>query len=284
MTECTTPVGRIVWGHPGRARQKTHIDGAQKGQPVLRDGQPVQQWSFGVAFAKADFEQHIWPVMAAEIATGYPNGVPPRFSYKYVDGDGTDNKGVPFANREGYAGCYVLAITTEAFAPPIYKFNPQTGKYDQLTEDQIKTGDHVRVGLNFKVNVATGTLTPSIYVNPVAVEFVAFGAEIHNGPDAATLFGGVAPQVPPGASTTPVTSSGVGMPGMGQAPVAQGGMPAPAPVAPMQHPSPVQPAHDFVNQAGQQPAQPQAPAPQPMPPQPAAPAPGAMPGTMPPRT
>lgn len=291
MTECTTPVGRIVWGHPGRARQKTHMDGAQKGQPVLRDGQPVQQWSFGVAFDKAAFQAEIWPAMSAEIHSGYPNGVPPRFSYKYVDGDGIDNNGQPFSNREGYAGCFVLAISTEAFAPPIYRLNPQTGGYDQLTEDQIKTGDYVRVGLNFKVNVATGTLTPSIYVNPVAVELVGYGEAIHTGPDAATLFGGAAPQLPPGASATPVASSSTGMPGMGQPPApqpAQGGMPAPQPVA---QPAPVQqppaPAHDFVDNAGnQQPApmqQPPAPA-QGMPAQqPAPPAPGGMPGSMPPR-
>lgn len=257
-TELTTPVGRIVWGNPMKPQPKTHQDGAMKGQPVIKDGQPVQQWAFGVAFDKATFMRDIWPAIAAEIATGYPNGTPGRFAYKFKDGDTNDGNGIPYSNREGYAGCFVLTISTEYQAPGLFKYNGAT--YDQLPPEAIKTGDFVSVGLNLKVYVATGTNTPSIYVNPTAIEFVAYGTEIKSAAaaDPNAVFGGQARQLPPGASLTPIGAppgapgmpgataqpAPGGMPGMPAAP-APGGMPmsAPAPMAPPPPPpAPVAPA------------------------------------------
>lgn len=110
--------GRIVWGHPAKSKPKTQKNPQTGGnEVVIKDGQPVQQWSFGVAFPKDHFQSVIWPAMAQEAATGYPNGVPRNFSWKYVDGDSVDNRGQPYSLREGYAGCIVLAISTEAYAP-----------------------------------------------------------------------------------------------------------------------------------------------------------------------
>jgi hypothetical protein len=207
--DCTTPVGRIVAGHPTKPQPKKHQDGPLKGKPMIGDdGQVVMEVFFAVAFSKQDFATHIWPTMAAEIATGYPSGVPQRFSYKYVDGDTVDSKGKPYAEREGYAGCHVLTITQRingSFGvPPIFQLNPATNQYDQLSGDAIKCGDWVSVGINMKVNVATGTFTPSIYINPKAVELVAYGQQIvsRNAPDANELFGGRAHTLPPGASAT----------------------------------------------------------------------------------
>jgi hypothetical protein len=180
----------------------------------MKDGQPVQQWAFGVAFPKNEFAP-IWAAMSQEAATGYPQGTPPKFAWKYQDGDGIDSNGQPFNKREGYAGCFILTITTEAFAPPIYKF--QNGAYVQLNADQIKTGDYVAVALNIKVNVPTDrTHTPGLYINPEAIDHVGYGQEIHNGPDPMALFGGQQRQLPPGASATPIASNGgVAMPGTG---------------------------------------------------------------------
>jgi hypothetical protein len=240
-TDCTSPVGRIVWGSPTKMRQKTHRTGPQKGQPQLDSkGAVIQEISFGVAYQKADFLEKIWPFMSAEIATGYPNGVPGRFAYKYVDADTVDDKGVPYANREGYAGCYVLVYTqriNETFGlPPIFKFNQQAGRYDQLDVNAIKCGDYVAIGTNFKVHVATGSDdTPSIYVNPRAIELVQSGVAISTGAvDAASMFGGQVRQLPAGAAVAPMTASPVGMPGAAAMPPmapAAAAMPPMAPAA-----------------------------------------------------
>ncbi|RUW55629.1 hypothetical protein EOA32_01010 [Mesorhizobium sp. M1A.F.Ca.ET.072.01.1.1] len=304
--EFKTPVGRIVWGNPGKASQKKD----QKGNTVLKDGKPVEQWSFGLAIPRADFEAHVWPYMAQEAATGYGQGIPPQFSWKYKDGDnGVDRNGKPYNQREGYAGHYVLTITTEAFAPPIFKLQPN-GTYAQLTGDQIKCGDYVACALSLKVNVPTDrTHTPGLYVNPVAIDHVGYGQPIINGPDAQTLFGGQQYQLPPGASATPVAAAGApGMPGTmqpGQMPQ-PGAMPMPAgspmpgpaaapqmqpgmvpqPGYPQPQPMPA-PAPDFTRNAGMQPGQMPQPGAMPMPAgmpqmQPGMmPQPGQMPGMMP---
>jgi len=86
--ELTTPVGRLVFGHPTKSRTKTN----QQRQPLLKDGQPVQQWVFGVAFDKAQFQATIWPAMEQEARTIFPSGAPPAFSWKWKDGDGVDRE------------------------------------------------------------------------------------------------------------------------------------------------------------------------------------------------
>ena len=272
MTEILTGVGRIVWGHPLRSREKIYMDGPNKGQPVIKqDGSKVTQWSFGLAIPKAEFAP-IWAAMQQEAATGYPNGTPPRFSWKIKDGDGIDDKGQPFNLREGYAGCYVLTITTEAFAPSVFKY--ENGAYRQLTADELKCGDYLCAKLNFKVNVATGTNTPSLYVNPLALELVGYGKEIVSaGVDPMAAFGGRQHQLPPGASAVPISAApaGYGMPAPGGYAPQPGGMPAPGGYAPQPGGMPA-PAPDFVQNAGQQ---------QPM--QGYAPAAGMTPGQMPPR-
>ena len=283
--------GRIVWGHPAKSKPKTQKNPQTGGnEVVIKDGHPVQQWSFGVAFPKDHFQSVIWPAMAQEAATGYPNGVPRNFSWKYVDGDSVDNRGQPYSLREGYAGCIVLAISTEAFAPPIYK--QQNGAYVQVPPEGIKCGDYVALALTLKCNVpANATHTPGLYINPQALELVAYGTEIvgQGGVDPNAVFGGKQYQLPPGATTEPQVTMGnaampgtgtmpgmaapAGMPGMAPAgmaaPAGMPGMAAPAGMPGMAAPAgmpgmapagmPGQmpaPAHDFVNGApGQMPGQ-----------------------------
>lgn len=292
-TELETPVGQLVWGHPGKAQTKK--DQRTKAV-ILKDGKPVEQWVFGIAFSIADFEQRIWPAMAAEIATGYPQGIPSNFSFKYKDGRTNDRNGKPYAGREGYAGCYVLTVSTEAFAPPVYKWEATTGKYRQMSPEEYKCGDYFTIKTNFKVNVpADRTHTPGLFVNPVGLLHVAYGKEIiTTGGDPTEMFGAQPQQhqLPPGASMTPLAPSpGVQMPGPSGSP--PNGYPQPAPgyappgdprftggpppmqPAPQYQPAPqqqyqpapqqqyqpapggytppVQPAHDFVQNAGHQP-------------------------------
>ncbi len=274
--------GRIVWGHPLKPSVKKDQN---TNQPIIKDGQPVNEWAFGVAFPKDHFLAVIWPSMVQEVQTAYPqapNGVPAKFSWKMLDGDTYDSKGKPYAERDGYAGCYILTIKTEAFAPPVFKRNAQ-GTFDQLTAEQIKTGDYVALGLSLKVNVPTNAAhTPGLYVNPNAIEHVAYGAEIISraAVDPNALFGNTQYQLPPGATAQPtVTMGAVAAPGMPAMPAMGGGMPGqpamPAmmpgnvPVTGMtaQSPLPVgqgspypaqnamtpampAPAHDFVQNAG----------------------------------
>jgi hypothetical protein len=306
------PVGRLVWGSVSEKRQKRDNT---TNQPVIgQDGQPVMQISFGVAYPKADFQQHMWPTMSQEIATAYPNGVPGRFAYKYADGDGVDSKGVPYNQREGYAGCIVLAYTSYLpNPPPLFKFNPQTGGYDQIPAEAVKCGDYIAVGTTFKCVPAVGTNTPSVYVNPDGVEFVGYGPPIisQGSFDPKACFGGQPRALPPGASATPLQAPGApGMPGpagyppqapqqpyagpaqpgYGHPPQPQYAAPPPAyappPMAPAQAPGgypPQQPglpppAHDFVPNAMGQPASQPGYAPPPMAP---APAPGGYPPQQP---
>lgn len=241
-TECKTGVGRIVYGSPGKSIDKTD----QKGIKVLKDGQPVPQWSFGVAFPRDEFQRDIWPSMSAEVATGFPNGVPPQFAYKYKDGDwGIDRNGKPLRDRDGYAGCIVLSVSTEAFAPPIYKLNDR-GTYDQIDGAMVKTGDYIALGLNFVCNVpADRTHTPSLYVNPLAIEFVGYGPAIVGATtvDPNAMFGGARRALPPGASATPVAGSPVAsMPGVtAPAPVQPASGAMPGQPTPMAAPTPVPP-------------------------------------------
>lgn len=240
--------GRLVWGHPMKPQIKKHQDGPNKGQPVLKDGQPVQQWAFGVAFPKAYFQEHIWPHMAAEAATGYPNGVPQRFSWKYQDGDGIDSKGQPFNLREGYAGCYVLTVSTEFKCPECWRDNG-AGGFTQLRADEFKCGDYLAMALNLKVNVATGTNTPSLYVNPVAIQVVGQGTEIvsSGSADPNTALGGRQVALPAGATpmgaAPPMSPGGGGMPGTAVAPPMAPPAPMQPPAAPMAPPVVAAPAY-----------------------------------------
>lgn len=221
-----TPVGRIVWGNPLKPRPKMDQN-VSPPVPVLKDGKQVQQWAFGLAIPKAEFNAQVWPQMAAAAAATFGATVPQNFRYKLIDGDGmdTNNPPKPYRDREGYAGHVVLVISTEAFQPPLFKYDPQSRNYMQWTE--LKTGDYVRANITLEAHQGKAgirTSVPGMYVNPVGVEFIGYGTEINNGPDAMTMFGGQHVALPPGASATPLAPAG--------APIMPGGPPGYAPPAP----------------------------------------------------
>lgn len=276
--------GRIVWGHPGKPQKAKNL---KTGQPKLnKQGQEYDQWSFGIAVEKNSFMASVWPYMQQEASASLPSGIPQDFSWKIKDGDiAVDKKGKPFREYEGRAGCMILTISTTAFAPPLYKMNPQTNQYDQITADEIKCGDYVAVSINCKFNGENG-----IYINPQGIVHIGYGPEIVSSSfDVGTAFAGFTAQLPQGASATPVISN-TPLPGTmqgqmpAQAPVAT---PAPQPVGNVQ-PAPVAnsypaasnvavnvplpvPAHDFVANAGQPQYQPNAPVTPPIYPQAVAP-------------
>lgn len=295
-----TDVGRIVWGNPKRSQVKK--DQRTK-QPILKDGKPVEQWAFGVAFPKPYFMAMLKPAFDQEAMSGFPHGVPQNFSWKYIDGDGVDKQGKPYSSREGYAGCIVLTVSTEAYAPQVFK--NVNGAYYEVSENEIKTGDYVALNLNLKLNVPTDrTHTPGLYVNPNGIELVAQGKAIINSANPEEMFGGATYQLPPGATPLGAAPQMQPAPQYGQQP--QPGYPAqqspqqapydqPAPQygqQPQMQPAPGQmppPAHDFVQNAGMQSApgygQPpqMQPAPQYQPQQQPAPQYGQQPGMMPQR-
>lgn len=292
-----TMVGRIVSGNPARAIPKKYQSGPMKGQPVIKDGKPVEQWFFAVAFPKQEFNTYLKPYFDQEAATAFPHGVPQNFSWKYKDGDTVDGTGKPYALREGWAGHIVVSISTEAFAPPIFKH--VNGGYYQVAPEEIKTGDYVVVSLNLKVNVPTDrTFTPGLYVNPNGIELVGSGQAIVSAANPEEMFGGQQHQLPPGAtplgmappqqqpapSGYPAQQPAPGYPQPQPAPAPQyAPQPQPAPQyqpQPMQQPAPAgypPPATGFVDNAGNYQPQPQQPPqyqPQPMQPMQQQPAPG----------
>lgn len=228
-TDVTTPIGRIVWGDVFKPRTVTDDNGTPK---IGKDGNPRQQWSFGLAIPKDQFGE-VWQAMNQEAAQGFPQGVPHKFAWKFKDGDtDLDAKGNPLNQKEGYAGCYVLACAQE-FAPKVYQTSD--GKQFVQMNEGVKTGDYVRVNVRF---VAHAGQQPGLYVNPGMILFVQPGEAIQNGGgDPSAAFGGMVTQAAPQPAAATATPP---MPGQG----------APTPPMPGQAaPQPAAPAHDFVDNA-----------------------------------
>lgn len=148
----TLPVGRLVYGHPSKKIQKTDT----QRKPVMKDGQPVFVHQFGVAYPKNVFNEQIWPIMyhaAKAVFQGYEPPLPPTtlFSYKFKDGDGVDKQMRPYSAREGYAGHCVVHFETQ-FDLLAYRQNTQTGGWDQITENDYKTGDYIAVNCSIEGN------------------------------------------------------------------------------------------------------------------------------------
>lgn len=199
--------GRIVWtsGNLFGGKQKTDMNTKQPKRDAA--GEIMTEYGFGLAVMKSTIAQQgndptqIWAAIHAEAMTLYPNGqIPPSFAMKYKDGDGVDDKGRPFSQREGYAQHLVFACTTSL---PIKYFKWENGANIMVNEG-IKCGDYVKVQLQVKAHPAVGTAKAGLYLNPQAVQFLGFGKEIINAPSGDQIFGLAAPTQYPGASQVPV--------------------------------------------------------------------------------
>lgn len=227
--------GRIVWvsGDLFRGRAKTDFNTRQ---PIIdpRTGTPSMEYGFGLAVPKSVLNQtaqgqpgEIWAAIHEEAYSLYPSRqLPPSFAMKFKDGDGIDDKGVSFAQREGYAGHLVFALTTQL---PIKFFRFENGQ-NILINEGIKCGDYVNVQLSVKAHPAKGQGKPGLYLNPNAVQFLGYGKEIINMPSGDQLFGTQAPAVPQGASLTPIAPAGFITPTAAPQPMGQAyGQPQAAP-------------------------------------------------------
>lgn len=237
--EFLTPVGRLVQGDPFEAQTKN-----MQGQPLMtQSGQPTQRYFCAVAFPKtvngqpnAEFAA-LWQKLEATGRAGFPalNIAPPwdpacRFSWKVMDGDGVDDNGKPNANKEGFAGHWVVKFSS-SFAPRCFHAG-HYAPHEQIQDPKlIKRGYFVRVAGTVEGN--GNAQKPGIYVNLSMVELAGQGPEIVSGPDAASIFGGnPVAQLPAGATPLPMHAAAGGLPG-GLPP---GGMVAPGQSLPGQMP------------------------------------------------
>jgi hypothetical protein len=195
--------GRIVWssGDLFKGRVKTEF-----GTQIPRRnqaGETMMDYGFGLAVPKSELAKpdSIWSAIHEEAFTLFPSRqLPPSFAMKYKDGDGIDDKGVSFAQREGYAGHLVFACTTSL---PIKFFRFENGQ-NILINEGIKCGDYVNIQLSIKAHGAIGAGKAGLYLNPNAVQFLGYGKEIINQPSGNQIFGLTMPAVPQGASATPI--------------------------------------------------------------------------------
>lgn len=218
-TEFLTPVGRLVQGDPFEAQTKN-----MQGQPLMtQSGQPTQRFFIAVAFKKDDPAfGPFWQKIEASGKAGFPalNPLPfwdqnCRFSWKVMDGDGVDDNGKSNAQKEGFAGCWVVKFSS-SFAPRCFHAN-RYAPHEQIQDPKtIRRGYYVRVAGSIEPNA--NPQKPGVYVNLSMVELAGQGPEITSGPDAGAVFGAVAGVLPPGATPLPMHAAGApalpqGLPG-----------------------------------------------------------------------
>lgn len=219
MTIFTTPTGRLVWGDPFTAQ--VIVDDLTK-QPRIdpATGKPMIEYAIGVAFAKTDPE---WPtfreMLKAQDRAAWPQFHGPDgeirpgvvFADKITDGDGFNTKGVPHANKDGYAGHWVVKFASR-YAPTIHYFDHPTARWVQLVDPKgLKAGDYIRVNGSTQSN--NSAQSPGMYRNFNMVALYGTGVAIVKGADPNETF--TAP--PPGAVTTTMVTAPP--PGNGPAPV-----------------------------------------------------------------
>lgn len=227
--------GRIVWGGLALQPKRNYTTKQEEIDP--KTGQKIMQVSFGLAVPKpnpqsspeetANF-QNVWTAIHTEGGKQgfqYPN---PKFAWKFKDGDGRKDDGSPYPKEQH--GCIVLSVSTRV---PLNLFKREpNGAYIQITPDQIKCGDYVRVNLSIKGHPAPNA---GLYMNPAGVAFLGYGDAIVASANPESMFGKGPFNMPQGASATPMGGPVNQFPGMQQAPaVPQFGQP------PMQAPAPQQ--------------------------------------------
>lgn len=191
--------GRIVWVAGDLFKGKVQTIFGTQTPKLNQQGEQTIQYGFGLAIPKSELADPtrgaLWTAMHEQAWLLFPSRqIPPSFAMKFKDGDGIDDQGVAFAQREGYAGCLVFALSTNL---PIRYFRHEGGQNIQVN-DGIKCGDYVNVQLMVKSHPAIGQGKAGLYLNPMAVQLVAPGKEIINAPTGDQVFGVSMPQAPAG--------------------------------------------------------------------------------------
>lgn len=197
------PVGRMIGGSVYRAQPE--LDNFKK--PKLNaDGTPKTAFNFGVAIAKQG-EQHWsqtpWGAQVFGVgAAAHPqHHRSPSYAWKIVDGDSTTpNKAgrIP-SEQEGYKGHWIVWFK-QSWAP---KLVTDKGNVQLIEPDQIMPGYYVEVFGSVVGNGASPS--PGVYLNPQAVNRVAFGEKLATASvDTSSVGFGASTALPAGASTTPI--------------------------------------------------------------------------------
>ncbi len=243
MIELTTPVGRLVGGHPMIGHpvkdDKTNLPKMQA------DGvTPQVSYYVGLAIQKGtethwnqtEWGAKIWAEAVAAWAGGEYNH--PSFSFKITDGDSQvpNKKMRKPCDREGYPGHWVINASN-GFAIKSY----HRGMYDPTQviqqKEAIKTGDYCRLVISIKSNQSTQTA--GMYINPSMLELYQAGIEIvtESAADPNATFGaeeGAMPanaQIDPNVPAQGVQTAAPAQPqtaGPGGGPASPGGPAAPA--------------------------------------------------------
>lgn len=202
----TTSVGRLVCGSLYEPKTQD-----MDGNPLVykngaNAGQPRVEYYFALAIPKngtAHWNQTEWGALIWNVgAAAFPNIVQsPTFAWKIADGDSLlpNTKGVKPADREGWAGCWIIHFTC-AFASKILN---RDGSKQIIETDAVNLGDYVQVFGDVSSN--DSSVKPGVYINPIYVSFQGYGERIFSvkAPDATTVGFGKAP-LPVGASLTPI--------------------------------------------------------------------------------
>lgn len=234
-----TPVGRFVGGSA-----YTPITTDMNGNPkTFKSGDPRVEYKISLAVRKGTethWSQTEWGAVIHGLGSqAFPATVQsPFFAWKIVDGDGQtpNSKGVKPADREGYAGCWVLHLAG-SYAPKLWN---EDGTKQLLDENAVMPGDYIQVYGEVVSNKSD--LKPGVYLNPIHVSFQRWGEKIITKAsiDVASIGFGKSP-IPEGASSVPL--SGGFNPGTVAVPngVASVMRPATTPI-----PAPVTPHHGIL--------------------------------------
>lgn len=229
-----SPVGRFISGSMTDTVKTDYLN-----RPIPEE---KQQYTVGVAFRKDDpltgpmLQQMATAAMAdfsqaphiQHLIGQYNFNKGSGFSWKVKDGDQPNAQG---QFNENAAGCYVIYFSSSFITKCADPANAE------IPNTQIERGHYIRVAFNVNGNGIFDS-NAGIYVNPQIYQFIAFGAPIRGGADAATVFAGhaVPTQLPAGASPTPLAGGQMSVPaGVQQSPVL--GQPNMAQGSPMAQPT-----------------------------------------------
>lgn len=244
--EVTTPVGRLVGGHP---MVQEVVKDDKTGLPKMQADGVTQRTSAFFALAIPKGSESAWwetpwgqKIYQAGVS-GFPNGAYQRldFAWKVEDGDSTipNKRNRRNCDREGYAGHWILRMSTGLTVRCYHdgKFAP----HEQIQQKEaIKAGDYGRAALLVKANGSDQS--PGVYLNPDMFALTRAGIEIQLGEqrDASEAFAQPAEmpanaQIDPNVGATPPPAAGTTPP------------PAPGTTPPPAATGAVQPAPDFAN-------------------------------------
>lgn len=226
----TSPVGRIVQGDVFVAQTKDQQGNLRVHKSGPNIGQPAPQFFVALAIPKlnpanpAEWNPDWLPFMAMlhrVATTEWPSlfnaatpdanlfgilakpSVNPLFTFKVKDGDGLDRNGKNNADKEGFAGHWIVSFAS-SYAPKVVR-PTSPGTWETIADPAIvKRGYWGRIAGSVTGNDSPNT--PGLYVNLDMFELLGQGVEIVGGPDAATAFAAPA-ALPPGVSTIPVASA-----------------------------------------------------------------------------